>query len=82
MPRKRKRVREPNPENLDEIRIEDFICSFLILAGLKKNRDFSVSSGQLFIKKFPARGKLLEALKYHYPQYNYYWETPRILQWF
>lgn len=79
---KRKRVRKPILEKPDEIKIEDFILSVLSLCGLQKHRDFSVKSSHLFIKKNPLRGKLIHILKETYPQYNYYWETPRTLMWF
>lgn len=82
MPQKRKRVRKPFLENTDEIKIEDFIISALIVGGLQKNDDFSVTAGRLFIKKHPIRGKLLQVLKETFPQYNYYWDTPRTLIWF
>lgn len=82
MPRKRKRVRKPILENPDEIKIEDFISSLLTLGGLRKNRDYRISVCQLFILKHPIRGKLISILKELYPQYNFYWETARILRWF
>lgn len=82
MLRKRKQVRNPTPENTDEIKIEDFITSTLMLAGLQKNIDFSVTTNRLNISKYPVRGKLLHVLKETYPKYNFYWETPRALIWF
>lgn len=69
--------------NVNEpIKIEAFITSTLTVAGWEKGKDFSVSKGQLFIKKNPLRGKLVSVLKETYPQYNYYWETPKMLRWF
>lgn len=63
------------------VRIEDFIQSVLILNGLRRGRDFKVSDSQLWIQKHPIRGKLITTLKYVFPEYNYYWETPKILKW-
>ena len=79
---KRKRVRKPTPESTDGIKIEDFIVSTLTLGGFQKNVDFTVSSNRLFIHKNPIRGKLLHVLKETFPQYSYYWETPKTLIWF
>lgn len=80
-PRK-KQARNLNIEKPDEIKIENFILSVLSLCGLHKQKDFTVKQNQLFIKKNPLRGKLIHVLKETYPQYNYYWETPRTLIWF
>lgn len=66
----------------DQIKIEKFIQSTLTCAGLQKGKDFTIISGQLKIAKNPLRGKLLSTLKEAYPQYNYYWETSKILRWF
>lgn len=82
MPRKRKRVRKPILEKPAEIKIEDFISSLLTLSGLRKNRDYRIGTHHLFIFKHPIRGKLISILKELYPQYNYYWESARILKWF
>lgn len=82
MPRKRKRVRKPILENPAEIKIEGFISSLLTLSGLRKNKDFKIANYQLFIYKHPIRGKLISILKELYPQYNFYWETARLLRWF
>lgn len=73
----RKQIKESEP-----IKIERFIPAVLAFTGLQKGIDYSVSKGQLRIKKNPLRGKLLAVLKEYYPQYSYYWETPKILRWF
>lgn len=70
-------------ENANEpVRIEAFIQSMLTLGGLRRGKDFSVSRTQLRINKHPIRGKLLTAIRELYPEYNFYWETPKILKWF
>jgi hypothetical protein len=67
--------------NIKHIRIEQFIASVMALYGFKK-KDYHVSHGQLFIRKDPMRGKIIHTLKYYYPQYSFYWDTPKILKWF
>ena len=65
-----------------KIEIEEFIQYILTLAGLQRGCEFTVTSGKLRIIKLPIRGRLLSVLKEEYPQYSYYWETPKILCWF
>lgn len=69
-------------KEVEPTRIEDFIQSVLALNGLKRGKDFKVSVNQLWIRKNPLRGKLIETLKITFPEYSYYWETPQILKWF
>ena len=69
-------------EGVGGIKIEDFIQSVLALGGLRRGKDYTIRHRQLKIKKHPLRGKLVSVLKTYYPQYNYYWETPKLLKWF
>jgi hypothetical protein len=78
-----------NKQNIDQntidilnVKIERFISSILTLTGLRKNKDFTVSETHLHVNKNPVRGKLIHTLKHYYPQYNFYWETPKDLYWF
>lgn len=71
-----------NEDEISAIRIEDFIQSVLALCGLRRGRDYTIRRSQLRIKKHPVRGKLVNALRTYYPQYSYYWETPKLLRWF
>lgn len=68
------------------IRIEPFTESLLTLHGMRRNRDYRLEKGRLWIRKNPRRdaikGKLATLLKEFYPQYSYYWETPQVLRWF
>lgn len=73
----RKQTKESEP-----VKIEKFIQSVLALAGLQRGKDYTIRPHQLRINKNPLRGKLLEVLKEYYPEYSYYWETPKILRWF
>ncbi len=73
----RKQTNEERP-----VKIEKFIQSVLALAGLQRGKDYTIRPHQLRINKNPLRGKLLEVLKEFYPEYSYYWETPKILRWF
>ena len=66
----------------EPVSIESFIKSILAVNGLKRVRDYTLRRSQLHINKMPIRGKLLGALREEYPEYNYYWETPKILRWF
>lgn len=69
--------------NVNEpIEIEAFIKSVLTLSGLRRDKDYTLRPHQLRIYKHPIRGKLLSMLRELYPEYNYYWETPKILRWF
>lgn len=53
---------------------------------MRRNRDYRLEKGRLWIRKNPRRdaikGKLATLLKEFYPQYSYYWETPQVLRWF
>lgn len=68
--------------NISDITIEQFIVSMMALYGFKKKTDYRVSPGQLFIRKDPMRGKIIHTLKFYYPQYSFYWDTPKMLKWF
>ncbi len=64
------------------VEVEQYLPSVLSLYGLKKTRDYTVSSGQLYLKNTELKNKVLHALKNHCPEKHYYWETPRLLRWF
>lgn len=68
-------------KNESEVPIEDFIVCWMCAMRIRK-RLYRVSHNQLYIEKYLIRGKLIIVLKELYPQYNYYWKTPRILKWF
>lgn len=70
-----------NNEN-EAIEIERFIHSVMTLGGMERGRDYTLSKSRLKIKKHPVRGKLLSVLRETYPEFTYYWETPKILRWF
>lgn len=71
-----------NEDEIPKIQIKDFINSLLQLIGFKRGKDFQTYTDHLFIIKHPKRGKVLSVLKEEYPEYNFYWDTPRILKWF
>lgn len=71
-----------NQNVTEPIEIEAFIKSVLTLCGLRRDKDYTLRPHQLRIAKHPIRGKLLSLLRELYPEYSYYWETPRILRWF
>lgn len=59
--------------------LRDFLRFWLPQMGIttfKVGRDF------LYIGKHPQRGRILVSLKEMFPQYNFYWETSRIIVWF
>jgi hypothetical protein len=64
------------------VELEQCIPSILSLYGLKRGRDYSLSKGQLFLKKAELKNKIIIALREFCPEKNYYWETPRLLKWF
>ena len=64
-----------------EVLIEDFIVNWMTAMRIRKCL-YRVRRNYLYIEKYPIRGKLITVLKEFYPQYNYYWETPRTLKWF
>lgn len=69
-------------EEICKINIRDFLNSFLQLLKFKRGADFQVFNDHLCIIKHPQRGKVLSIIKEIYPEYNFYWESPRILKWF
>lgn len=69
-------------EESDEIPIHCFLKCIMPLTHLKKGKDYKIRKNQLRITKHPYRGKILSILKESYPEYNYYWKTPKILTWF
>lgn len=71
-----------NQNVTEPIEIEAFIKSVLTLCGLRRDKDYTLRPHQLRITKHPIRGKLLSLLRELYPEYSYYWETPKILRWF
>lgn len=82
MQQTKKILRRPRRQTPPPQKVEVFVAATLGALGLKRGEDFNVTSGQLTIRKYPVRGFLLNALKEIFPQYSYYWETPRILSWF
>ena len=78
---KREKFMKP-PNEKEPIKIEDFIKSVMALSGLKRNKDYVIYPFQLRINKHPIRGKILSLLRELYPEYTYYWETPKLLRWF
>jgi len=48
---------------------------------MANKRDFAVSNNHAKLSKHPQRGRVLEMLKQEYPQYTFYWETPKVLAW-
>nr|DAO03151.1 MAG TPA: Proteasomal ubiquitin receptor [Caudoviricetes sp.] len=44
-------------------------------------RDFVVSDDHVKLSKHPQRGRVLAILKQEYPQYTFYWMTPKVLAW-
>lgn len=65
-----------------EMSIKRFTSSLLQLLGAKRGSDFQVYNDHLYILKHPNRGKVLSTLRELYPEYNFYWESPRVLKWF
>lgn len=61
---------------------EQSIPSILVMCGLKKTRDYTVSKGKLYLKKSDMKKQVVSALKAFNPNLNYYWETPHVLCWF
>lgn len=64
------------------IKFEQYLSQHLFLYGFKKNRDYTLSKQQLYIKNSDVKSKLISALKELFPEKHYYWETPRLLRWF
>jgi hypothetical protein len=65
-----------------KIPIKNFLNSLLQSFGFKRGADYQIFTDHLFIIKNPKRGKALSVLKEFYPEYNFYWENPKILMWF
>jgi len=61
---------------------EQCVPTILSLLGLKKTRDYTLSKGQLYLKKTNLKNKVVTALRDFCPEKYYYWETPRLLRWF
>lgn len=64
-----------------EVQISDFVAFVMNIWGIDRNL-YDIRHNCLRIKKYPIRGALLTILKEQFPQYNFYWETPRVLKWF
>lgn len=64
-----------------EVQISDFIAFVMNIWGIDRNL-YEIRHNYLRIKKYPIRGALLTILKEQFPQYNFYWESPRVLKWF
>lgn len=74
---KRKYIKENN-----EIPIHVFLKCIMSLTTLQRGKDYTIRANQLRIIKHPVRGKILSILREYYPEYNYYWKTPKLLTWF
>ena len=59
-----------------------FLSTFLPTLQMKKGVDYKVYNDRLWIQKTPLRGKVMTTLKNMFPEFNYYFESPRILVWF
>ena len=64
------------------IPLHSFLKCMMTFTGLKRGKDYVIRANHIRIIKHPIRGKILSTLKECYPEYHYYWETPRILTWF
>ncbi len=69
-------------EENKEIPIHSFLKCIMSLTTLQHGKDYTIRVNQLRIIKHPVRGKVLSILKEYYPEYHYYWETPKLLIWF
>lgn len=75
-------MKRTNIEENNEISIKEFLKCLLSLSGLRKGRDYIIKDTHLYIIKHPQRGKVVSILKESYPQYSYYWDSPKLLMWF
>ena len=82
MSRRKERIRGHTPVNIEKIKIDKYLSFLLPLYGLKRKRDYVVRPSHLYITKNVINRKILRNLKENYPQFNYYWDTPRVLIWF
>jgi hypothetical protein len=69
-------------EEVPVVPIKVFLNSLLQLIGFIKGVEYQTYEDHLFIIKHPKRGKVLSVLKEYYPEYNFYWDNPKILKWF
>lgn len=60
--------------------ISSFIKATLPIYGMVSKRDFVVSDDHVKLSKHPQRGRVLAILKQEYPQYTFYWMTPKCLR--
>jgi hypothetical protein len=61
--------------------ISSFIKATLPIYGMVSKRDFVVSDDHVKLSKHPQRGRVLAILQQEYPQYTFYWMTPKVLAW-
>lgn len=83
----KKRYSKPRPikkksKEFKNPAIQDFLRLLFFLHGFKRGKDYSISRNHLYFIKDPQRKKIISVLKEAYPQYNYCWESSRILIWF
>lgn len=64
------------------VEIEQCIPLILSTLELKKTHDYTLSKGQLYLKRTDLKNKVINALRDCYPDKHYYWETPHLLRWF
>ena len=62
--------------------IQDFLKTFLPTLSMKKGVDYKVYKNRLWIKKTPLRGKVMSTLKALFPEFNFYFDNPKMLVWF
>lgn len=63
--------------------IKDMIKVIMGHFNLKKGVDYELRNQSLGIRHAKnVTGVMLITLKENFPQYNFYWETPRVLKWF
>ncbi len=69
--------------NPKKIKINDFInFSLSTLFRLKKEEDYVICADSLYLNHIGIKSKIEPLLKEVYPEYHYYWKSPRILTWF
>lgn len=83
----KKRYSKPRPikKKIQECQspaIQDFLRLLFFLHGFKRGKDYLIRGDHLYFIKDPQRRKIISVLKEAYPQYNYCWESSRVLIWF
>lgn len=63
--------------------IKDMLKVIMQHFKLKKGIDYVIKNGELRMVHIKGvTGVILVTLKENFPQFNFYWESPRILKWF